>query len=188
MSGKSSRRRKCRCKRHCACFQALERENKELKLQLKEFREKYYGRKKKKEQEQLQMKVEPKKKGAPYGHPGWFRKKPDHIDEVEIIRPCHCEICGSNDLEETTIADEEHIQEDIVLPKRVVKKFVRKVLRCKGCHSLVRGGRGKDEMPNSYIGPKAKAWANQLRYEIGIPQHKIRSNYLTSTQILYTRI
>ena len=33
---------------------------------------------------------------------------------------------------------------------------------------------GKDEMPNSYIGPVTKAWANQLRYQIGIPQHKIR--------------
>lgn len=159
---------------HCARCDVLERENKELKLQLKELRDKYYGRKKKQKKEKFETKNNPKKKGAPYGHPGWFRPKPDHIDEVEIIRPCQCHICGSGDLEETTIADEEHIQEDIILPKRVVKKFVRKVLRCKRCHSLVRGGRGKDEMPNSYIGPVAKAWANQLRYEIGIPQHKIR--------------
>jgi hypothetical protein len=141
---------------------------------LKELRDKYFGRKKKQKKEEFEAKKNPKKKGAPKGHPGWCRKKPDHIDEVEIIRPCHCEICGSGDLEETSIADEEHIQEDICLPKRVVKKFVRKVLRCKNCHSLVRGGRGKDEMPNSYIGPVAKAWANHLRYEIGIPQHKIR--------------
>lgn len=169
-----SRKLKCRCKKHCVCFRALERENKELKLQLKELREKYYGRKKKKEREQLQTQAEPKKKGAPKGHPGWFRPKPNYIDEVEVISPCQCGVCGSDDLEETTIADEEHIQEDICLPKRVVKKFLRKVLRCKRCHSLVRGGRGKDELPNSYIGPKAKAWVNHLRYEIGIPQHKIR--------------
>ena len=74
-----------------------------------------------------------------------------------MIAPCRCNICGSGDLEETTILPEEHIQEDIVIPKRVVKKFVRKVLRCRKCHSLVRGGRGVDEMPNSYLGPKAKA-------------------------------
>ena len=159
---------------HCPRCDVLERENKELKLQLKELRDKYFGRKKKQRKEKSEAEKNPKKKGAPKGHPGWFRKKPEHADEVEIIRPCHCEICGSNDLEETTIADEEHLQEDIVLPKRVVKKFVHKVLRCKECHSLVRGGRGRDEMPNSYIGPVAKAWANHLRYEIGIPQHKIR--------------
>jgi hypothetical protein len=159
---------------HCPRCDVLERENKELKLQLKELRDKYFGRKKKQQKEKFEAKKNPKKKGAPYGHPGWFRPKPDHIDEVEVITPCCCSRCGSADLEETTIADEEHIQEDICLPKRVVKKFVRKVLRCKKCHSLVRGGRGKDEMPNSYIGPVAKAWANHLRYEIGIPQHKIR--------------
>ena len=145
-----------------------------MKLQLKGLREKYYGRKKKKEREQLQTKAEPKKKGAPQGHPGWWREKPGHVDEVEIIRPCRCGVCGSSDLQETTIADEEHLQEDIVLPKRVVKKFLHKVLRCKKCHALARGGRGRDEMPHSYIGPRAKAWANHLRYEIGIPQHKIR--------------
>ena len=159
---------------HCPRCDVLERENKELKLQLKELRDKYFGRKKKQKKEECEAKKNPKKKGAPYGHPGWSRPKPDHIDEVEVIIPCRCGVCGSAELEETTIADEEHIQEDICLPKRMVKKFVRKVMRCKKCHSLVRGGRGKDEMPNSYIGPVAKAWANHLRYEIGIPQHKIR--------------
>lgn len=166
--------RKRRCKKHCPCCRALERENKELKLQLKELREKYYGRKRKKEREKLEFAAAAKKKGARFGHPGWFRKKPDHIDEIETIVPCRCGLCGSTDLEPTTIPDEEHLQEDIVLPKRVVKKFVRKVLRCQKCHALVRGGRGKDEMSKSYIGPKAKAWANHLRYEIGIPQNKIR--------------
>ena len=163
---------------HCPRCDVLERENKELKLQLKELRDKYFGRKKKQQTEKFEVKKNPKKKGAPYGHPGWSRPKPDHIDEVEVIRPCHCSVCGSNDLEETTITDEEHIQEDICLPKRVVKKFVRKVMRCKKCHALVRGGRGKDEMSNSYIGPVAKAWANHLRYEIGIPQHKIRMIFI----------
>ena len=63
----------------------LERENKELKLQLNELRRKYYGRKKKIQQETIRFAGEPKKKGAPFGHPGWIRKKPDHIDEIETI-------------------------------------------------------------------------------------------------------
>lgn len=168
------KKRKRKCKKHCPCRQTLERENRELKLQLQELRDKYYGRKRKGEQEILQVAPAPKKKGAPLGHPGWHREKPDHIDEIQTIDPCRCDTCGSADLEATTIQDEEHIQEDIVLPKRVVKKFIRKVLRCRQCHALVRGGRGEDEMPGSHIGPRAKAWANQLRYEIGIPQDKIR--------------
>ena len=173
---KTARRRirKRRCKKHCPCCLELGRENQELKLQLNELRRKYYGRKKNKGQETLELASEPKKKGAPFGHPGWVRKKPDSIDEIETIIPCRCDACGSTELEATTIPDEEHIQEDIVLPKPTVKKFIRKVLRCRKCRRLVRGGRGKDEMPGSYIGPTAKAWANQLRYEIGIPQNKIR--------------
>ena len=127
---------------HCPRCDVLERENKELKLQLKELRDKYFGRKKKQQKEEFEAEKNPKKKGAPKGHPGWYRKKPDHIDEVEVLLPCCCGVCGSSDLEETTIVDEEHIQEDICLPKRVVKKFVRKVMRCKKCYSLVRGGRG----------------------------------------------
>lgn len=179
MKAPKRKTRKRRCKKHCSCRQDLERENKELKLQLQELRAKYYGRKKKKEGQTLAFAGTPKKKGAPFGHPGWFRKKPDCVDETEVIIPECCSTCGSADLQATTISDEEHIQEDIVLPKRVVKKFLRKVLRCKKCHALVRGGLGSDEMPKSYIGPKAKAWANHLRYEIGIPQDKIRMIFKT---------
>lgn len=172
-ASKPKKRRKKKCKKHCPCCRDLERENKELKLQLQELRQKYYGRKKKKDQEKLGLAAGPRKKGAPFGHPGWYRKKPDPIDEIETIVPCQCNACGSTNLQATTIPDEEHIQEDIILPKRVVKKFVHKVMQCQKCHALVRG-RGKDEMPKSYIGPRAKAWANHLRYEIGIPQNKIR--------------
>ena len=168
-----SKRRKRLCKKHCSCHGDLERKIKELELQLQEMRQKYYGRKKKKECEKLELAKEPKKKGARFGHPGWFRRKPVHIDETKTVVPSQCRTCGSADLEPTTIPDEEHIQEDIILPRRTVKKFIKKVLRCLQCGSFVRG-RGKDEMPKSYIGPKAKAWANHLRYEIGISQHKIR--------------
>jgi hypothetical protein len=174
------RKRKApKCKKHCPCSRHLDRENKELRLQLQELRQKYYGRKKKKDRETLEFAAATKKKGARPGHPGWYRKKPLHIDETQIITPKQCGACGSADLEATTIPDEEHIQEDIVLPKREVKKFVRKVMRCRACHTLVRGGRGEDEMPKSYIGPRAKAWANHLRYEIGIPQSKIRMIFRT---------
>jgi len=167
-----------KCKKHCKCARTLKkvlRENKELRIQNGELARKYYGRKKKKnKKDEIGIKTEPKKKGAPFGHPGWYRKIPEHIDKVEMLIPDKCHRCGSHRLEPTKFRHDEHIQEDIILPKRIVKKFVRPIFKCKECHAFVRGPKGTDEMPNAYIGPKAKAWANQLRYEIGIPQHKIK--------------
>jgi transposase len=153
----------------------LTKTNQTLTFQLKELKDKYYGRKKKKHEESSRR---PRKKGAPVGHLGWYRKKPDHIDEIEVVIPEKCDECGSYELEATGIQDEEHIQEDIVLPKRTVKKFIKKVLRCKKCKSLIRS-QGTDEIPGSYIGPRAKAWINTLRYEIGISQNKIKRMFET---------
>ena len=121
----------------------------------------------------LGSKVEPKKKGAPIGHPAWHRPKPDHIDETQEVNPQKCDKCGSHDLEPTTLPADEHIQEDIVRPKQKVVKFIKNIFKCKKCKSLVRGV-GIGEMPGCPIGPEAKAWANELRYEIGIPQNKIK--------------
>ncbi|MEK7109803.1 MAG: hypothetical protein AAB876_01125, partial [Patescibacteria group bacterium] len=57
---------------------SLETENLRLKLELQEFRERYWlGKKKKKlEEESTGQEELPKKRGPPFGHPGWFRKKP----------------------------------------------------------------------------------------------------------------
>jgi transposase len=171
-----------KCPQHCPCTSALKRqlrklikEKESLQFQLNELKERYFGRKKKKDQPSDKNQT-PKKKGPLFGHPPWFRKKPDHIDEVEVVTPKQCHKCKSDQLEATKIDDEEHIQEDIVLPKRWVKKFVKKVLKCQHCASLVRG-QGTDEIPGAYIGPKAKAWANTLRYEIGISQQKIKNMF-----------
>ena len=58
----------------------LEEENAYLKYTLEEFREKIFGKRKKKDKDDPSgPKLEPKKPGAPMGHIGWFRKKPDHI-------------------------------------------------------------------------------------------------------------
>jgi transposase len=174
-----------KCRKHCRCRKPLKRRVQELTQKLEsvtfqfdDLKEKYYGRKKKrKERDEEDRK--PRKKGAPFGHPPWFRKKPKHIDEVEVVIPDLCGACGSSQLEASGIDDEEHIQEDMVLPKRWVKKFVKKVMKCQTCHKLVRGGQGTDEIPGARIGPRAKAWINTLRYEIGIPQKKIQRMFET---------
>jgi transposase len=148
-----------------------------LTYQLSDLKQKYYGSRKRKGDDKDQMPK--KKKGAPFHHPPWSRMKPDRIDEIEVVIPDKCDGCGSHQLEASGIDDEEHIQEDIVLPKRITKKFVKKVMKCKKCKKLVRGGQGTDEIPMAHIGPRAKAWANTLRYEIGIPQKKIQKMFET---------
>lgn len=147
-----------------------EKRIKELIAQIEILRRALYGKKKKK----VQIKREPKKKGAPFGHRGTTRAKPKHIDEVIEIKPHSCPSCASEDLIPINIKPEEHIQEDIVLPKRKVTKYVKPVFKCGKCGNLVRGGLGPGEIPNAYIGPQAKAFANYLRYTMGIPQHKIQ--------------
>lgn len=162
----------------------LERENRELKKEntlLKEkvkeltaqidiLRRDLYGKKKKK----VQFTREPKRKGAPFDHKGVTRPKPIDIDEKIEVKPTTCPYCGNEELILTQIEPEEHIQEDIVLPKRKVTKYVKPVFKCPGCDRLVRGGLGPGEIPNAYIGPNAKSFANYLRFGIGIAQHKIR--------------
>ncbi len=148
----------------------LKEKVKELTAQIDILRKTLYGKKKKK----AQIEQEPKKKGAPFGHKGITRSKPGYIDEEIKTIPEICPCCGSRELEITNISPDEHIQEDIVLPKRKVTKYIKPVFKCRKCNKLVRGDLGPGEIPNAYIGPQTKAFANYLRYSIGIPQHKIK--------------
>ena len=114
----------------------------------------------------------PKKKGAPFGHLGWFRKKPKKIDRLEIVKIKKCPSCGSSNLskcKETT----EHIQEDIILPKLETIKYVHPHYYCKGCKKVVTGV-GAGEIPGSYIGPNAKSVAGFLRYDVKISTRDIK--------------
>lgn len=176
MSRPKKRVLNCDKLRRCARILELREENTNLRKQLEEskrqvddLRRSLYGKKKK----SVSVPKEFKKKGAPFGHKGATRAKPEHIDEEIEVIPKICPYCGSQELSLTSITPEEHIQEDIVLPKRKVTRYIKMVCECKRCKRLVRG-KGQDEMTASFIGPVGKAIANYLRYNIGIPQHKIK--------------
>lgn len=141
-----------------------------LEYDLKQMREKWFARKKKKSEEEST--TEPKKRGAPKGHKGWFRKTPEKIDVVEDVALERCPNCASTDLSECEEIDE-HIQEDIVLPKVKVTQYRHRTYWCKGCKEVVMG-KGKEEIPNSYIGAKAKGLAALLKYKVKIPQRGIQ--------------
>jgi predicted RNA-binding Zn-ribbon protein involved in translation (DUF1610 family) len=151
----------------------LKEENKSLKEMIDYLRKNIYGKSKKKKRDEYAARIEPKKKGAPFGHKGVTRPKPENIDEeIEVSDPRRCPDCGSEQIQATSIK-EEHIQEEIVIPRRKVVRYVKSVYTCKKCKTFIRGV-GKGEMPGSYIGPLAKSTANYLRYDIGISQHKLQ--------------
>lgn len=114
-----------------------------------------------------------KKRGAPAGHPPWQRAKPKRVDQVvSVPAPQCCPVCQHPNLEPVARVHV-HLQEDIVLePRTVVTSFRHQQGHCPKC--------GKDfwlpgagELPGAYIGPRAKATAAYLRYQLNVPDRKI---------------
>jgi transposase len=140
-----------------------------LEYNIRELKEKWFSRKKKSPEEQS-VEARPKKRGAPKGHPGWYRQEPDHIDVVEEVTLGCCPHCGGKVGECDDI--EEHIQEDIVLPRVVVTQYRKHQYWCRRCKAVV-SGTGKEELANSYIGPRAKSVAAFLKYDVKVSNNDI---------------
>ena len=162
-------------------IRVLERENAELKAKLQALHHRQFKLNKKKEAEiggkdvdsaSSSSEGEKKKRGAPVGHTGWVRPKPERIDRtIDVPAPRICPHCQSKELtpmEETA----EHFQEDIVIrPQTLVTRYLHSQAFCEQCHrSVVQAGEG--ELLNAPIGPVAKSVAIYLRYRIGIPYRK----------------
>ncbi len=159
-------------------IRVLERENTELKAKLQALHQRQFKSNRKRDAEigekegSLSNEEEKKKRGAPVGHPGWVRPKPDHIDRtIHVPAPTTCPHCQSDDLtpmEETT----EHVQEDIVIqPRTLVTCYRHEQAFCPRCkRPVVQAGEG--ELLNAPIGPVAKSVAIYLRYRIGISYRK----------------
>ena len=112
-------------------------------------------------------------RGAPVGHPGWFRAAPSRVDKtVHVSAPTTCPHCGSNSLVPTEEL-REHVQEDIVIkPRTVVCRYVHKEAYCRRCgRSVIKAGEG--ELLHAPIGPVAKSVALYLRYRIGMTYRKV---------------
>ena len=154
----------------------LKEENAYLKFKLEEFNAKRYKSNKTPPPDSpAENPSLPKKPGGKPGHPGWFRKKPQKIDRVEDVHLEYCPECGSKDIALCKNKKiDEHIQEDIVLPKVEAVLYRHHEYYCKGCRNVVSGV-GKGEMPNSYIGPKAKALAAFLRYGVKISERDVKN-------------
>lgn len=144
---------------------------KELELQIQNLdkarHESSENDKDRKNEENTEEKKEPKQRGAPKGHPGATRPKPNHIDEYKDVHAGRCGRCGSKNIRHSEKFDE-HVVEDIeiiIIPKTTCHRHYW--YYCYDCKHTGHSGPGKDEIPYSYIGPVAKSIAAYLRYQVG---------------------
>lgn len=156
----------------------LEKENAELKVRLKLVHQRQFKPNRKKKERETKVKgdtfsgKEKKKRGAPVGHPGWGRTKPERVDQtVNVPAPSICPHCINDDLRPYN-GLYEHVQEDIVIePKTIVVKYLHEQSFCSICNRpVIQAGEG--ELLNAHIGPVAKSVALYLRYHIGISYRK----------------
>jgi transposase len=155
----------------------LEKENAELKAKMKLMHQRQFKPNKKektaaKEKDCSSSTSTKKKSGAPAGHPGWSRPKPERIDRtVHVSAPTTCPHCLKDNL---TPYDGlyEHVQEDIIIkPKTEVVRYLHEQSFCSTCNRpVIQAGDG--EILNSFIGPVAKSVALFLRYKIGVSYRK----------------
>ena len=160
-------------------IRTLERENAELKAKLKLLHQRQFKPNKNKDDNSVKEEgfvssssQEKKKRGAPVGHPGWVRPKPERIDRtIHVPAPTVCPYCQKHDLRPVQ-GLHEHIQEDIVIqPRTVVTCYLHDQAFCTRCNRPVVQA-GPDEILNAPIGPVAKSVAVYLRYRIGISNRK----------------
>ncbi len=164
-----------RCKEYEKKIEQLEEDLALVKFELEQLKEKRYKPTNKKFPEskvgQDNNPKTPKKRGGLFGHIGWFRKKPKKIDKIEEISLSECPHCGNKKLKEYKEI-ENHIQEDIILPKVETILYRKHQYYCNKCKEVVTG-KGINEIPRSYIGPIAKSLAVFLKYQIKISDRDI---------------
>jgi len=155
-------------------IEQLQAENSLLKQELAELRAKMYGRKRKKEKTDPEEKepAEPKKRGAPAGHPGWYRPRPEKIDKIIEVKLTSCPVCGSKELSECAEI-EKHIQQDIVIPRMETTQYNKHHFYCAKCKRVV-SGKGEGELSNGQIGPVTKAVAVFMKYDIKVSDRDIQ--------------
>ena len=116
---------------------------------------------------------QPKKRGAPVGHPGWFRPRPTKYDRlIEVAAPCGCPHCDGAVRVFPKLDAYDHWQEDVVEGLYQVVLYRHPAARCEDCRRWVHQA-GDGEILGSRIGPRLRAWAVYLRNGIGISYRKV---------------
>jgi transposase len=157
----------------------LEEELKQARLELRLERQNKFATNEQKSEDKVEPASdtgalrESKKRGAPAGHPGWFRPIPTQYDWlVEVPPPRCCPHCRGSVSTPESANTVDHLQEDIINNLYQVILYRHQAGRCNDCRRWVQQA-GKDEILNSRIGPFLRSRAIWLRNVIGISYRKI---------------
>ena len=144
--------------------QALKREIARLKLELKLERQTKFATNRQRQASAAEDKpmdapseAQPRKRGAPVGHPGWFRPTPAEYDAlVEVPAPTDCPNCGGPVSIYASQQPTDHLQEDLIAGRLHVTLFRHPKARCRACRRWVQKA-GEGEILGSMIGPRLRA-------------------------------
>jgi hypothetical protein len=115
-----------------------------------------------------------RKRGAPKGHRGATRKKPDRKpDRIVVTRPGACPRCNSAENVHECSDCEEHLVEDLVIIRPVFILYRRIRGWCAKC-DYVFTTRAPEDLPKVYIGPVARALAGYLHYVVKVPWEAVK--------------
>ena len=158
----------------------LRNELEQVKLELKLERQNKFATNQQKRDDESQA-TEPasvastpkKKRGAPVGHPGWYRRTPTEFDwAIDVLPPVRCPYCNGHVAIDDSFAPSEHLQEDVIDGQYRVVLYRHPAACCTHCGEWLQQA-GKGELLGSRIGPELRSKALYLRHVIGISYRKI---------------
>jgi hypothetical protein len=149
----------------------------QLELELKAERQKQFKSKREASRAEEPAEAAPsagkRKRGAPVGHPGWYRKRPSAFDRlICVAAPRECPHCGGAVKARRDRPVYDHLQEDWIDGRRVAVCYRHEAGRCRKCRRWVKQ-LGKGELPRAMIGPNLRAAVLFLQYDIGLTTRKV---------------
>jgi transposase len=118
-------------------------------------------------------KTDAKKRGAPAGHPGWFRPTPTEYDwTVDVSAPARCPHCQGSVSVQAELKPVDHLQEDLIDGVYRVVLYRHAAACCDACGASVQQA-AEGEILGSRIGPQLRSSALYLRHVIGISYRKV---------------
>jgi transposase len=150
-------------------IKGLYKENEELKQKVKEQQQRNIE-KFVKENVKKKRRMRP---GQKMGHVGITRPLPDHIDEVFEQELSACPHCRNHLKESIEVI--EHVQEDIIPARVVVRKYRRHRYYCACCQKVVTAAYHPTQVPEGRLGANVLIQAAILKYYHCLPYRKIAS-------------